>query len=99
MVREIVEILNKQTPEQRTRNVEKEINYIRKLLVPFVEQARKLLILERYALQKGHITYERCDDPEIQKLRKELFSDSKSYSGMFKELIDEIDRLLFLLIV
>jgi hypothetical protein len=68
------------------------------LLVPFIEKAKRLLLLERYALQKGHITYERCDDPEIQELRVELFSESKSHGGKFKELIDEVDRLLFLLL-
>ncbi len=71
---------------------------IKDLLLPFIEKARRLLILERHALQKGHITYEKCDDPEIQKIRSELFSDSKSHGGMFKELIDEMDRLLFVLL-
>jgi glutamine amidotransferase-like uncharacterized protein len=68
---------------------------IGKFLIPFTEKAIRLLILERHALQKGPITYERCDNPEIQKLRAELFSGSKSHGGMFKELIDEIDNLLF----
>jgi hypothetical protein len=71
---------------------------IKDLLIPFIEKAKRLLILERYALQKGHITYEKCDDPEIQKIRTELFSGSKSHGGMFKELIDEVDNVLFSLI-
>jgi len=74
------------------------VDRLKDLLLPFVEKAKALLLLERYALQKGHITYERCDDPEIQKLRTELFAESKSYGGRFKELIDEIDKLLFLLL-
>ena len=49
-------------------------------------------------MQNGHITYERCDDPEIQKIRTELFGDSKSHGGLFKELIDETDKLLYALI-
>ena len=68
------------------------------MLEPFVEKAKRLLILERHALQKGHITYEKCDDPEIREIRSELFSDSNSHGGMFKELIDEVDKMLFLLI-
>ncbi len=68
---------------------------IKDLLIQFTEKAKRLLILERHALQKGPITYERCEDPEIQKIRAELFSESKSHGGMFKELIDEIDHLLF----
>ncbi|MBI5098395.1 MAG: hypothetical protein HZB30_04040 [Nitrospirae bacterium] len=75
-----------------------DLNSIKNLLISFTEKAKKLLILERYALQKGHITYEKCDDPEIQKMRAELFSGSKSHGGMFKELIDEVDKVLFSLI-
>jgi len=71
---------------------------IKDLLIPFTEKANRLLILERYALQKGHITYEKCDDPEIQKIRAELFSESKSHGGMYKELIDGVDKILFSLI-
>ncbi len=71
---------------------------IKELLIPFVDKAKHLLILERYEIQNGHITYERCDDPEIQKLRTELFSSSKSHGGLFKELIEEVDKLLYDLI-
>jgi len=71
------------------------VDRLKDMLVPFVEKAKKLLLLERHALQKGHITYERCDDPEIRELRVELFSESKSHGGKFKELIDEVDRVLF----
>jgi hypothetical protein len=49
-------------------------------------------------MQHGHITYERCDDPEIQKIREELFSSSKSYGGLFKSLVGKIDTLLYLLL-
>lgn len=72
---------------------------IRSLLVPFVDKASMLLVLERRELQKGnHITYEKCDNPEIRQLREELFSYSKSHGGMFKELIDRMDTLLYSLI-
>lgn len=87
-----------QITEHRAQIADKQLDEIRDLLVPFVEKAKELLLLERYALQKGHITYERCDDPEIQKLRAELFSESKSHGGKFKELIDEVDKLLFSLL-
>ncbi|MBF0328863.1 MAG: hypothetical protein HQL10_06870 [Nitrospirae bacterium] len=71
---------------------------LRSLLIPFVKDAKTLLFKERMAMQQGHITYEKCSDPEIQALRTNLFSSSKSYGGRFKELIDEIDVLLFELI-
>jgi hypothetical protein len=71
---------------------------IKSLLIPFVEKAMRLLILERHAMQNGLITYEKCDDPEIQKMRTELFSSSKSHGGLFKDLIDKIDALLYTLL-
>ncbi len=71
---------------------------IKSLLIPFIEKAEQLLVLERHAMQDGHITYDRCDDDEIKAIRRELFSEAKSYGGMFKELIDEVDGLLFSLI-
>lgn len=74
------------------------LHRVKKLLMPFTKKAKHLLVLERHAMQNGHITYEKCDDPEIQKLRTELFSSAKSHGGLFKKLIDEINNLLFSLI-
>ncbi|MDP2279927.1 MAG: hypothetical protein Q8K51_17115, partial [Nitrospirota bacterium] len=82
---------------------------IKELLIPFVDKAKHLLILERHEIQKnGHLTplsppllrggWGGDYDPEIQKLRAELFSSSKSHGGLFKELIDETDKLLYALI-
>jgi hypothetical protein len=71
---------------------------IKDSLIPFVEKAMHLLILERHAMQNGPITYETCDNPEIQKIRTELFAGSKSYGGKFKELIDKVDTLLYALL-
>jgi hypothetical protein len=70
---------------------------IRTLAMEFAAKARELLVRERFALQRSHITYERCDDPQVQVLRDMLFSRSKSHGGLFKVLVDEIDRLLYLL--
>lgn len=61
----------------------------------FADKAKQLLVRERYAMQNAHITYERCDDPEIQALREELFSRSKSHGGLFKEILDDLDLLLY----
>lgn len=71
---------------------------IKELLIPFAEKAGRLLVLERFAMHNAHITYERCDDPEIQEIRGELFSSSKNYGGLFKRLLDRIDDLLYVLI-
>jgi len=97
MMKEIAEIYDEM--EQKKQEIEELLEEIKVFLLPFVEKAKRLLILERHALQKGqHITYEKCDDPEIKKLRLELFSDSKSHSGMFKKLIDIVDRCLYTII-
>ena len=61
----------------------------------FAVKAKQLLVRERYAMQNAHITYERCGDPEIQALREELFSQSKSHGGLFKEILDDLDLLLY----
>ena len=93
LVREIAERLGNQAggvPEINGR-----LQRIKTLLLPFAEKAGRLLLLERQAMQGAHITYERCDDPDVQALRDELFSRSKSYGGLFKELLDEIDALLY----
>lgn len=82
-----------------TDQVAADLQKIGSLLHPFVQKAERLLLLERYAMQHGQITYERCDDPEIRALRGELFSASKSYGGMFKTLIDEVDALLYRLLL
>lgn len=68
---------------------------IKKILEIFSDKAKELLILERFALQKDYITYNKCSDLEVQKIRRELFSESKSYGGMYKELISKIDKLLY----
>ncbi len=98
MMREIAGILS----GQKSRGVSQyapTLEEIKKNLVLFCEKAGRLLVLERHELQNGkHITYEKCDDPEIKKLRSELFSDSKSHGGLFKELIDKMDGLLFVLV-
>ena len=82
----------------RMQDTEKHLKKVKGMLIPFVDKAKHLLILERHEIQNGHITYERCDDPGIQKLRTELFSSSKSHGGLFKDLIDETDKLLYALI-
>ncbi|MGD1074480.1 MAG: hypothetical protein ABR903_00165 [Thermodesulfovibrionales bacterium] len=72
---------------------------LKESLVPFTEKAKRLLILERQAMQRGYITYEKCDDPVIRGIRTELFSTSKSHGGLFKTVIDEVDALLYTLLL
>ena len=39
-----------------------------------------------------------CADAEISRLRQELFGSAMSHGGLFKRLIDRVDRLLYRLI-
>ena len=98
MMKEIVKIIENGDEEERAKNMDGGLEKIKALLVPFAGHAKRLLVLERHAMQKGHITYEKCDDTKIQEIRFELFSNSKSHGGLFKELLDEMDKLLFELI-
>jgi hypothetical protein len=99
MVKEIADLL-RENPSPGIQSINKGLSDIKELIVPFVEKSGKLLVMERYELQKGnHITYEKCDVAEIRELRTELFSGSKSHGGMFKELIDRIDEVLFGLLI
>ncbi|MGO9613198.1 MAG: BPL-N domain-containing protein [Dissulfurispiraceae bacterium] len=113
MVNEIMEIMGQLSDNSHMRpqsdqslstadrgivNLGSNLKKICHLLFPFVKKAERLLLLERFAMQHEHITYERCDEPEIQKIRSELFSSSKSHGGLFKRLIDEVDATLFALI-
>jgi len=95
MVKELAEILRRQRTDDGPQATNEKLKRTGELLLPFVDKAKQLLIRERFAMQNAHITYERCDDPEIQALREELFSHSKSHGGLFKEVIDEVDRLLY----
>jgi hypothetical protein len=102
MINELVQILRGLSPvpptATRANDIEIHTLRIKELLVPFTEKAKRLLILERNAMQNGHITYEKCDNPEIQEIRTKLFSGSKSHGGLFKELIDEVAALLYSLL-
>jgi hypothetical protein len=95
MVREIADLLKR----QNVSAFDEDLKRTGELLLPFVDKAKRLLIRERLAMLNSPITYERCDDPEIQALREKLFSRSKSHGGLFKEVLDEADRLLYRLMI
>ncbi|MBI5847587.1 MAG: hypothetical protein HZB31_06495 [Nitrospirae bacterium] len=97
MIQGIAQRLNNR-PAKMNRLIENDLTAISRRLVYFSERAKRLLVLERLALQSNHITYERCDNRAIQKIREELFSSSKSHGGLFKGIIDDIDVLLYMLI-
>lgn len=99
MVKEISEIIRLEKyhllrDDERKQRLKEGITALRSLLIPFIDESKRLLFLERLAMQNGHITYDRCEDAEIGKIRRGLFSNSKSHGGLFKQLIGEIDKVL-----
>jgi Biotin-protein ligase, N terminal len=104
MMKEIEGMIRNRNNEADTEgvspfSVKERLIRIKESLVPFTEKAERLLVLERKAMQSGYITYEKCDNPEIRRIRTELFSASKSYGGLFKTVIDEVDALLYTLLL
>jgi hypothetical protein len=97
--RKALPALNDGAGESSSLSVRDCLMRIRETLVPFIEKAGHLLMLERWEMNKGYITYEKCDDPAIREIRTELFSDSKSHGGLFKTVIDEVDALLYSLLL
>lgn len=84
--------------EQIAASAETQLDRIREILLPFVDEARLLLLLERRAMEREKLTFKETGDPRIQKMRERLFSTSKSHGGLFKEVIDLMDALLYMLL-
>jgi hypothetical protein len=66
----------------------------------FAEKAKRLLLMERLALQEGErLTFSNSgadsSSMEIAALRAELFGGAKSHGGKFKQVLDRADALLF----
>jgi len=61
---------------------------------PFFEDAPKLLLLERDAMGEGPINPLKTDDADISALREKLFSNSKRCGGLYKEIVDQADKIL-----
>ena len=68
---------------------------LRGRLVTFFEEAKTLLLKERFALMNGGVTSSiKSEDPEIGRLRERLFSSSKRFGGEFKAILNDLDGLL-----
>jgi len=73
------------------------LDTVRMLGEEFFARGKRLLLLERFALNRGvQLHHLRTDDPEIGRLREVLFSSSKRFGGLFKEFLDRLDGLLLM---
>jgi hypothetical protein len=75
-----------------------DVRKIREQLTPFCEQAKRLLVRERFYMMNTPLSPMECTDVEISRLRQDLFGSAMSHGGRFKRLIDQVDRLLYRLI-
>jgi putative intracellular protease/amidase len=75
-----------------------DVREIREQLIPFCEQAKRLLVRERFYMMNAPLSPMECADAEISRMRQDLFGSAMSHGGRFKRLIDHVDRLLYRLI-
>jgi len=68
---------------------------LKELTLPFFEEAKQLLTLERYAMNYGPLSPLVSGDEQIQRIREKLFSNSKRFGGHYKKILDQIDDILF----
>ncbi len=78
--------------------IEAQLTDIREVLVPFIQEASRLLLLERRAMLHEKLTFHLSANRDVRAMRERLFSMSKSHGGLFKEVIDRMDRLLYSLL-
>jgi predicted Zn-dependent peptidase len=64
-------------------------------LKKFIKKAKELLIKERIALQKAKLTFNYSEDEELRSIRNELFGNKKSYGGLYKNLIEKVDKIIY----
>lgn len=67
-------------------------------VVPFFEDAKSLLLLERLAMMNGGMSSIKSHDPEVERLRARLFSNSKRFGGEFKEILVKLDEVVLSLL-
>ncbi|HIJ59464.1 MAG TPA: hypothetical protein HPP56_02445 [Nitrospirae bacterium] len=79
-------------------NLLKPLKDLRDKLIPYIEALKELLFLERLELQKGHLTYIKTENYHIEAKRMALFSSSKSYGGVYKNILNSFDKLLLLVL-
>ncbi len=67
---------------------------VRERVIPFFEDAKRLLMKERFALMNGGMSSIHSHDPDVKALRERLFSGSKRLGGEFKEILDALDEVV-----
>jgi len=71
-----------------------DLQELRARVLPFLEGARRLIILERFAMTAGPISPLKTDDDGIAELRGRLFSTSKRCGGEYEQITSQADSIL-----
>ncbi|MFN3535599.1 MAG: hypothetical protein ACK4WB_09440, partial [Desulfatiglandales bacterium] len=66
------------------------------LVEEFVSKSKRLLFLERFLMNKIPLNWEPTPDPVINALREELFGTMRRHGGLFKEIAEALEELLYL---
>ena len=93
-VAKYIKALSDNKEDEDGKEIRENLERLNKLIPPFLEKARKLLLKERYLLGLKGLGLIVCDDPEIQDIRDELFGRTISYGGRFKEILGCLDNIL-----
>ena len=96
MLRKLSELVAEQS--QQNQYLESALEESYPQVLSFTGNAKTLLELEVRAIRRGYITPLKSDDPEIRSLREKLFSNTKSFGGPFKDILDKIDVLVLALL-
>ena len=67
---------------------------LREMVLPFLEDAKGLLMKERFALMNGGMSTIRSNDASVDALRERLFSGKKRLGGEFKAILDLLDEVV-----
>ncbi|HEB74675.1 MAG TPA: hypothetical protein ENJ03_05595 [Candidatus Desulfofervidus auxilii] len=65
-----------------------------KIVLPFLEKAKSLLLKERYLLNTKPLSLISTDNKELNILRQELFGETPAYGGKFKQILCYADKIL-----
>ncbi len=67
---------------------------LREMTLSFTADARRLLMLERFAINNGPLSPLKSSDPAILPLREKLFSSSRRCGGLYKQIVDTANEIL-----
>jgi glutamine amidotransferase-like uncharacterized protein len=92
MIRKIAELTEKHGISINAS--QEKLALLKELVFSFFDDAKKLVMRERFAMSQGPLSPLASDDQEILVLRKKLFSTTKRCGGMYKQIVDLADEIL-----